>query len=201
MAPTELTASTTAVKPALRTDSTSTASSASTEAICSSVKSWSSTCPRPSAGAKSKSPLSANSSISFPSAADRNSPSEFSSLRAFHSRGLWLAVMMMPPSVPAKRTASSVVGVDASPHLTTSTPQAASVPHTSCSTMGPLIRASRPTTTLNLPAFGDACLRILSQYAYVNLTMSTGVRLSPQAPPTVPRMPEIDLMSVIGAKL
>ena len=42
---------------------------------------------------------------------------------------------MIPPSASSKTTAISVVGVEAKPALTTSTPQATRVPHTSCSTM------------------------------------------------------------------
>ena len=56
--------------------------------------------------------------------------------------------MMIPPSAPAILTASSVVGVDANPHFTTSIPQLTIVPHTSCSTISPLNRASLPTTSL-----------------------------------------------------
>ena len=93
------------------------------------------------------------------------------------------------------------MGVEANPQRTTSTPQAVRVPQTSCSTIAPLMRASLPTTTLKRPCLGDACLRSLSQYAYVNLTMSTGVRLSPQGPPMVPRMPDMDLISVMNAKI
>ena len=56
---------------------------------------------------------------------------------------------VVPDTVPpAKVTAISVVGVDASPIFTTSTPQAHRVPTTRCSTIGPESLASLPTTTL-----------------------------------------------------
>ena len=201
MPPTELMESSTTLKPALRTAPASTASRASTAAMCSSVKSCSSILPRSSTSAKSKSPFSAQSRMACPCAAVRNSPSSLRSLRAFHWRGLWDAVRIIPPSAFEKRTASSVVGVDAKPHFTTSTPHATRVPHTRFSTITPLRRASRPTTTLYLAALGALRLRNSLQYAYVNLTMSTGVRASPGAPPMVPLIPEIDLISVISTNI
>jgi hypothetical protein len=38
-------------------------------------------------------------------------------------------------------------------------------------------------------------------YAVVNFTTSSGVRLSAGEPPIVPRMPDIDFMSVIVSKI
>ncbi|CUP44213.1 Uncharacterised protein [Segatella copri] len=35
-------------------------------------------------------------------------------------------------------------------------------------------------------------------YAEVNLTISSGFKVSPAGPPIVPRIPEIDLISVIN---
>ena len=55
------------------------------------------------------------------------------------------------------------------------------------------MRPSRPTTIF-LPFINVA-------YAVVNLTMSNGFSVSPVCPPMVPRMPEIDLISVIIAVL
>ena len=40
----------------------------------------------------------------------------------------------------------------------------------------------------------------VAQYAYVNLTISIGVKPSPAGPPIVPRIPEIDLIRVISGK-
>ena len=76
----------------------------------------------------------------------RNSPSWFRSLRAFHCAGLCEAVMMIPPHACSEATATSVVGVEASPMFTTSNPMARSVGQTSPLTIGPDTRASRPTT-------------------------------------------------------
>ncbi len=132
---------------------------------------------------------------SLPAASSRNSPAASSSLRAFHCAGLWLAVMMMPPSARCEVTASSVVGVVARPRSTTSKPMAASVPHTRCRIMSPVTRASRPTT------MRPQCppLRRLMNVAYAaaNFTISFAPRPSPAGPPIVPRMPEIDFMSAI----
>ena len=148
MPPTEFTASRTTLKPALRIASQSTAGRSSTASIWRSVKSVSSTTPMESTSQKSKSSLSAQSSMACPSAAFRNSPFSLSSLSAFHCLGLCEAVSMMPPSASSNTTAISVVGVEAKPAFTTSTPQASRVPTTRFSTISPLIRASLPTTTL-----------------------------------------------------
>ena len=103
--------------------------------------------------------------------------------------------MMIPPSAPLMRTASSVVGVVAKPMFITSAPIPISVPHTTFLTIGPEMRASRPTTIFS---FFSGCLRAMKvAYAETNLTMSSGFRVSPARPPIVPRMPEIDLISVI----
>lgn len=103
--------------------------------------------------------------------------------------------MMMPPQAPSIVTASSVVGVEASPMLTTSNPMPISVPHTTFLTISPEMRASRPTTMVLL--FTVVVRRINAAYADVNFTMSNGFSVSPTWPPIVPRMPEIDLISVI----
>ena len=196
--PTEFTASRATLNPALRTASASTASRASTASICLSVKSFSSIWPIESTSQKSKFSSSAHSSIAAPSAALRNSPRSLSSLSAFHCFGLCDAVSIIPPSAFSKMTAISVVGVEAYPALMTSTPQESNVPQTTCSTISPDMRASLPTTTLYLSPSGLGLLSLsFTQYAYTNFTMSTGVRASPGAPPIVPRIPEMDLMSVI----
>ena len=61
--------------------------------------------------AKVYSSFSAMRSTSLPCASLRNSPSLFSSFRAFHCLGLCDAVMMMPPHAFSITTAISVVGV------------------------------------------------------------------------------------------
>ena len=85
-------------------------------------------------------------------------PCSFSNFKAFHCLGLWLAVKIIPPHAPSMVTASSVVGVDASPIFTTSNPIPIKVPHTTFFTISPEIRASRPTTILLL--FTVVVLRI-----------------------------------------
>ena len=100
------------------------------------------------------------------------------------------AVRMMPPLAPSFVTASSVVGVEACPMLTTSNPMPISVPHTTFLTISPEMRASRPTTMVLL--FTVVVRRIHAANADVYFTMSNGFSVSPTWPPIVPRMPEID---------
>ena len=140
------------------------------------------------------------SSTSFPSSFVRNSPFELRSLSAFHCLGLWLAVIIMPPSALDIVTASSVVGVVASPILRTSTPIPIKVPHIMFLTISPEMRPSRPTTIFNrLPS--SAFFLINVAYADVNFTISKGFRVSPGRPPIVPRIPDIDLINVIGSEI
>ena len=129
--------------------------------------------PRSSTSAKSTLPESARASTVLPSAASINSPLALSSLRAFQCLGLWLAVMMMPPSACCEITVISTVGVVERPVSTTSTPMPSKVPVTSESTMAPDTRASRPTTMVMrfLPVF---CLRKVAN-AEANFTTSIGV--------------------------
>ena len=142
-------------------------------------------------------------STSAPSAAVRNSPSRLSSFRAFHWRGLCEAVMMIPPSAPLMRTASSVVGVVARPMLMTSKPIPISVPQTTFFTISPEMRASRPTIIFPLHSEAPPCeglgrpFLIKVAYAEVNFTMSRGFNVSPVRPPMVPRIPEIDFIKVM----
>ena len=102
----------------------------------------------------------------------------------------------MPPSAPSQVTAISVVGVEARPIFTTSRPMAIRVPHTSLSTILPDRRASRPTTILR--ACPSLERLINSAYAAVKRTISTPPRPSPERPPIVPRIPEIDFISDIS---
>ena len=101
----------------------------------------------------------------------------------------------MPPQAFSSTTAISVVGVVASPMLTTSNPIDMRAPHTSWLTIGPEIRASRPTTIVLVLLV--VFFRIKAAYAVVNLTTSTALSPSPWRPPIVPRIPEIDFMSDI----
>ena len=70
-----------------------------------------------------------------------------------------------------------------------------SVPHTMSLTISPDILASRPTTIFPVP---DLALRFMNvAYAVVNFTMSSGFSVSPVRPPMVPRIPDMDFISVI----
>jgi len=94
--------------------------------------------------------------------------------------------------VPA--TASSTVGVVASPRSVTVIPMLLSVLITRSLTTGPEILASRPTTILRTSLF---LLFTQEPKAALNFTISTGVRFSPDLPPIVPLIPDIDFIKVI----
>ena len=63
-------------------------------------------------------PRSIAARIAAPSSADRKSPVGAMNLSAFHSIGLWLAVIARPPAAWSDSTASWIVGVGASPTST-----------------------------------------------------------------------------------
>ena len=144
-----LTASTTTRKFFALMAATSTRSSCSIASMCfcshvSSVR----TLPNSSTGEKEYASFSAIRSTSAPSAALMNSPFSFSNFRAFHCLGLWLAVRMIPASARSPGTAISTVGVVAMPRSITSNPSPTKVPRTMSATIGPLNRASRPSTQM-----------------------------------------------------
>ena len=145
-------------------------------------------------GTNSNSSREATSSSQAPSEAEMNSPRLLRSFSAFHWAGLWLAVRMMPASAFSPVTAISVVGVVLNPMSSTSAPMACKVPHTIWFTRNPDRRASRPTT---MRGRSTPPRWINFTKAAVNFTMSIGVKLSPGRPPIVPRMPDMDLISVI----
>jgi len=68
-------------------------------------------------------------------------------LSAFHSAGLWLAVITRPPAAPWCSTANCAVGVGTRPHSTTVTPTDCKPARAAASSMGPESRASRASTT------------------------------------------------------
>ena len=176
--------------------STSTKSKAKTSSICFCMYVVSViTFPKWSTSANTKFSLAANSKTSAPSAAFKNSPFSFNSFKAFHCLGLWLAVKIIPPQAPSFVTANSVVGVVDKSMSTTSNPIPVNVPKTTCLTIGPEIRASLPTTILLDATF--VFLRMNVAYAATNFTMANGFKPSSGVPPIVPRIPEIDLISVI----
>lgn len=131
---------------------------------------------------------------SFPSEADKNSPFPLSNFKAFHSPGLWLAVIITPPEADNPTTANSTVGVVANPRSTTVIPSLLNVVETNKAISVPDFLASLPRTT-----FKGEALFLFTQvpYAAENLTISKGVRFSPGLPPIVPRIPEIDFISAI----
>ena len=100
----------------------------------------------------------------------------------------------MPPSAFSAVTASSVVGVVAKPMFTTLQPIPVKVETTIELTIGPEIRASRPTTTVGFCLPELTFTQVAKAAAY--FTRSMGLRPSPGCPPMVPRIPEIDLISV-----
>ena len=97
--------------------------------------------------------------------------------------------------------AISTVGVVDKPRSITSIPNPVSVAVTSWLTMAPLIRPSRPTTTLaGVPAL-PACSHNSEPKAAVNFTTSIGERVSPGLPPMVPLIPEILLINATEKRL
>ena len=138
--------------------------------------------------------FSAISSTSSPSLPDINSPLWLSNLSAFHCFGLWLAVKTIPPSAFSSATAISTVGVVLNPRSITSTPTPIKEPATRWFTISPEIRASRPTTIFT-DFFSLFCLIQIAK-AELNFTISIGLNPSPDLPPIVPLIPEIDLINV-----
>ena len=125
--------------------------------------------------AKENASFSAIFSTSSPSFSEINSPLLFNNFNAFHCFGLWLAVMIMPPSAFSIGTANSTVGVVDKPISIASIPNPCSVPSTMLFIVSPDIRASLPTTTctFRFPAF---CF-IHVPNAAVYFTTSIGVKL------------------------
>src|SRR5206468_11450 len=73
-------------------------------------------------------------------------PSDPTNFRAFHSMGLWLAVIAIPPPAWWCSTASCTVGVGTRPTSITSQPTEVSPPVTAAANAGPDVRASLPAT-------------------------------------------------------
>ena len=151
--------------------------------------------PRSSTWAKSKASSLAICISASPSAPEINSPFALSNFSAFHCFGLWLAVKMIPPCAFSIGTATSTVGVVDRPRSMMSIPKPTKVCCTKAAIMGPEMRASRPMTTLSF--FPGYCCCSQVPYAAANLTASIGVRPWSTRPPIVPRIPEMDLMSVM----
>src|ERR1700722_515824 len=101
---------------------------------------------------------------------------------------------MIPPSAFSPLTARSTVGVVDSPRSITSNPNPLKVLTTSALIISPLILASRPITIF-FPFF----CRIRPPKAAVNLTTSSGERVSPGFPPIVPLIPEMLLINATDA--
>ena len=197
--PVELTPSTTTLKPTFLMVSASTKGSSKTSSIWISIyESFLVISPKSSTSANSKSSFSAKTKIFAPCSASKNSPFSFSNLRAFHCLGLWLAVKMIPPSAFSKGTAISTVGVVDNPKSITSIPSPTKVETTKFWIISPDKRASLPMTTFKFSLLEYVFSQV--PYAAANLTASTGVRLSLVLPPMVPRIPDIDLISVIIVK-
>jgi len=70
---------------------------------------------------------------------------------AFHSAGLWLAVMAMPPCARRWRTTNCTVGTGQMSRSTTRHPLESSPATTAWRTISPDVRVSRPTTTVPDP--------------------------------------------------
>src|SRR5690349_10933446 len=156
----------------------------------------SNTCPIPDQSARGSESPAARSRTRAPSTVSRKMPSAPTNLSAFHSIGLWLAVRMIPPRARWCSTASWMVGVVVSPMSTISTPTDCSPATAAAWSMGPDVRASRPTTTrirrerLPVPASRPLIAHTPNAAAY-RATFS-GVR----SVPTIPRIPDTPTISV-----
>src|SRR5512143_3221203 len=129
------------------------------------------------------------STSSRPRAAVRKSPSLPTNLSAFHSGGLWLAVIAMPPCAPSWRTSSCTVGVGTTPRSLTRQPLEARPATTACRTISPDVRGSRPIATRPPPTQVPK--------AWAKRATSSGVSESP----TTPRTPEMLVFSVGMARM
>src|SRR5215217_6497312 len=119
----------------------------------------------------------------------RKSPEEFMNFSAFHSAGLWLAVIAMPPRAPRPRTSNCTVGTGHTSRSKTLHPDDRSPATTACRTISPDVRVSRPMTIVPGPTnVPNAC---------VNLVSRVGVRDSP----TTPLTPEMLIFSVGIARI
>ena len=92
--------------------------------------------------------FSEKSTINFPWSESKNSPFSSNNFRAFHSVGLWLAVIMIPPLALYFWTIISTVGVVDRPRSTTSTPIDIKEDWTRFCIISPEILASLPIITL-----------------------------------------------------
>ena len=185
--PTPRAQSSATVKARRRTRSTSSSDSDRTPSMCRAIASRSSSNP-PSAShpARGKSP-SARDRITAPDSASRKTPSGPTNLRAFHSTGLWLAVITIAPPAPWCSTASCAVGVGINPQSITPHPTDCSPARAAARNIGPDVRASRASNTLSWPD----CSAITPMAAAKRLTTS-GVR----SLPTMPRTPEMPTIRV-----
>jgi hypothetical protein len=132
-------------------------------------------------------PASASARTAAPASASRKIPSGPTSLSAFHSIGLWLAVRISPAPAWWCSTASCVVGVGTTPRSMTSAPTDISPAVAARANIGPLVRESRPTTTSGRPARAAHAPNAAACRA-----TSSGVR----SVPTCPRIPDTLIISV-----
>jgi hypothetical protein len=126
--------------------------------------------------------------------ASRKVPSAPANLKAFHGAGLWLAVTPSAPAAPWWRTARRRVGVGTMPRRTTCTPTDWSPAVAAASNMAPLVRESRPRSTVTSPP--PASRRRKAPNPPASVAMSSGVRTSP----TMPRKPETLTMRPEGKR-
>ena len=108
---------------------------------------------------------------------------------AFHSAGLWLAVMAIPPCAAVWRTPSCTVGVGHTPMSTMRLPAESRPAMTACRTISPDVRVSRPTTIRPGP--------MAVPNAWAKRVSRTGVSESP----TTPRTPEMEILRVGMARM
>jgi len=135
----------------------------------------------------------AQMSLSFPASSSvRPVPLGWRNLMPLYGAGLCDAVMTTPPSAPRCEVISATPGVVAMSRSIALTPQASSPAVTALRTMGPLVRPSRPMTTV-FPAPSMVPKAAPKSHA------TAGVSVVPIVPRT-PETPTISL-SVLTASL
>src|SRR6185503_7951413 len=121
--------------------------------------------------------------------ASRNRPVEPMNFSAFHSGGLWLAVMAMPPCARRCRTWSCTVGTGHTPISITRLPVDKTPATTACLTISPEVRGSRPMTIVPDPVcVPNACAKRVRSFGVSDC-------------PTTPRTPEILIFNVGIARM
>ena len=130
------------------------------------------------------------------SSLDKNSPSELKNFKPLYSSGLWLAVIISPPTESLFNTPQQIVGVVDKPASITLIPIELNVELTIDWIILPDFLPSLPVITVRLDELGLFSL-INLENAEIDVTISVGVKFSRLFPPIVPLNPDIFFIKVI----